>query len=211
MLNLRLRLSIALIVLTSVGAACAVALASPGKGEVGGPPSIELGSPDEGTRTSAALVFAVGSAFDRPVELVAYAYKSPADSPEAVFCVWAEKPSQEIEYGTCAAALSETESPIVFDMQTQQLRPKPERSTVLGGRITPEVAAVRLYFRRPGTQKRVTVDALIGQVDGDLQRRLKQPAPFGFFYAEVRGLVRFRAFKAVALDSSGEVIGTARG
>jgi hypothetical protein len=53
------------------------------------------------------------------------------------------------------------------------------------------------------------VVALVTQVNGDLQRRLKQPVPFGFFYAKVRGLVRFGAFKAQALDSSGNVIGVA--
>lgn len=90
------------------------------------------------------------------------------------------------------------------------------RSTTVGGRVAPGAAAVRLYFHRPKRGKRRRVDALVAQVDGDLQRRLKQPAPFGFFYARVRGVVRFGvvrfgAFRAQALDSSGTVSGTAGG
>jgi hypothetical protein len=49
----------------------------------------------------------------------------------------------------------------------------------------------------------------VAQVDRDLERRLKQPAPFGFFYAKVRGLVGFGEFHAQALDAEGRVIGTA--
>jgi hypothetical protein len=202
-----LRLSVVLIVLLSFGLACAVALASSGKGEVGGSPTVTLRPPDEGTQESPSLVFGVGSALDQRVELVAYAWMPPADSPKADFCVWVEKPPQEVEYGTCASALSSATKVISLDMEGQQLAPKSERSTVLGGRIAPDVAAVRVFLRRPGTKRRLKINAVIGRVEGDLQRRLKQPAPFGFFYAEVRGLVQFSTFKLQALDSSGNVIG----
>jgi len=79
----------------------------------------------------------------------------------------------------------------------------------VGGRVSPDVAAVRLYFHRPGSKKQHRVDAIVAQVGGDLQNRLKQPAPFGFFYARVRGVMPFGAFKAQALDAEGKVIGTA--
>jgi hypothetical protein len=189
--------------------ACPVALALPGKGEVGGLPTIPLGPPDEGSKASPALIIGVGSALQRTVELVAYAWKPPANlAGEGDFCVWAEQPPSEVEYGTCASALSGTSS-IAIDMQTQRVAPKRARFTAIGGRIAPGVAAVRLYFHRHGSQKRSSVEAILGRVDGDLQRRLKQPTPFGFFYAKIRGLVRFSAFKAQALDSSGRVLGTA--
>jgi len=205
-----LRTSIAFMVaIFAFVSACAVALASQGKGEVGGPPTIVLGSPDEGTKISPALVIGVGSVLHRPVELVAYAWKPPADlAGEGDFCIWVEQPPEEVEYGTCATALGGA-SPIAVDLKTQLVAPKRARFTAIGGRITPGVAAVRLYFHRSGSGRRLKVDALVSQVAGDLQRQLKQPAPFGFFYAKVRGLIRFSAFKAQALDSSGNVIGTA--
>lgn len=187
----------------------AVAVASQGTGEVGGPPTIALGPPDEGTQASPALVIGAGSVLNRRVELVAYAWKPPADSFEGDFCIWAEQPPEEIEFGTCATALGAESKAVAVDMQIQQISPRHARSTTIGGRIAPEVAAVRLYFHRPSSKKRHRVDGLVSQVDGDLQQRLKQPAPFGFFYARVRGLVRFSAFKVQALDSSGNVLGAA--
>jgi hypothetical protein len=96
-------------------------------------------------------------------------------------------------------------------MQTQRVAPKHARFTAIGGRIAPDVAAVRLYFHRHGSPKRSSVEAILGRVDCDLHRRLKQPAPFGFFYAKIGGLVRLSAFKAQALDLSGKIIGTAGG
>jgi hypothetical protein len=208
----RLRPSTAVLVAAILAfvSSCAVVFASAGKGEVGGPPTLALGPPDEGSKASPALVIGVGSALHRTVELVAYAWKPPADlAGEGDFCIWAEQPPKEVEYGTCASALSGA-SPIAIDMQTQLLlAPKRAQFTAIGGRIAPEVAAVRLYFHRHGSRKRLRVYAIIGRVAGDLQRKLKQPAPFGFFYAKVRGLVRFSAFKAQALDPSGNVIGTA--
>lgn len=189
---------------------CANAPASPGSGRVGGSPAIKLGPPYEGTRTSPALVIGFGSTLDRATQLVAFGWNPEPDSPPANFCLWIERPPREVEFGACAAPLDE-EDGAAIDMQTQTLARRPGRSTAVGGRVAPRVAVVRLYFHRPKGVKRRRVDALVAQVDGDLQRRLKQSAPFGFFYARVRGIVRFGAFKAQALDSSGNVIGTAGG
>jgi hypothetical protein len=187
---------------------CAVALASASRGEVGGPPTVKLGPPDEGIQISPALVIGVGSMLGRRTELVAYGWRAESDSPPADFCVWAMPLSLFPEFGTCDRALP-PERAISIDMQIQAISPKRARATTVGGRITPEVAAVRVYFRRPGGKRRRQVNALVGQVSGTLQRRLEQPAPFGFFYARVRGLVPSRDFKAQALDSSGNVIETA--
>jgi hypothetical protein len=145
----------------------------------------------------------------RSAELVAYGWKQPSDSLPADFCIWVGRPPDVNEFGTCASALSGTTGAIAIDMQIQAIAPKAARATTIGGRIAPEVAAVRLYFRRRNGAKRHRVDALVAQVNGDLQRRLKQPNPFGFFYVQVRGLVPFKSFKAQALDPSGNVIGTA--
>lgn len=191
-------------------AACAVALASPGKGEVGGPPTVRLGPPDEGTQTSPSLVIGVGSVVDGPVQIVAQGWEGEADSPPADFCVWIEQPPDDIQFGTCGLALERGgRRSVAVDMDVQTVAPKSARATSVGGRISPDVTAVRLYFRRPGSRKRHRVNAIVAQVDGELQRRLGQPAPFGFFYAKVRGLIPFGAFRAQALDASGRVIGTA--
>jgi hypothetical protein len=185
----------------------------PRRGDIGGPPVFKLGPPDEGRRTSPALVFGTGQTVGGPVQLVAYGWEAEADSPPADFCIWIENTRHRYaEFGTCGVPLGKTRpGPVAIDMDVQTVAPRSARATAVGGRISPKVAAVRLYFRRPGSKKRFHVTAIVGQVDGDLQRRLKQPAPFGFFYAKVRGALRFGAFHAQALDAGGNVIGAKHG
>lgn len=193
-----------------LAATCVTAAASPGRGEVGGPPSVTVGPPDEGTRTSPALVIGVGSVLGSPVQIISYGWKPEADSPPADFCVLVEHPPRDTEFGTCGTALSrERRGVIAFDMDVQTVAPRSARATSVGGRVSPDVAAVRLYFHRPGSKMQQRVDAIVAQVGGDLQSRLKQPAPFGFFYARVRGALSLGAFKAQALNAEGKVIGTA--
>jgi hypothetical protein len=207
---LRSTLALLAVALAGTGSICAMALATQSKGEVGGPPSIRLGPPDEGTQTSPALVIGQGAVIDGPVELVAYGWESEADSPPADFCVWVEHPPREIQFGTCGTALSRSgRNPIAIDLDAQVVAPKIARATEVGGRISLRVSAVRLYFRRPGSKKPHRVNAVVAQVDGDLQQRLGQPVPFGFFYAKVHGVVGFGEFHAQALDAEGKIVGTA--
>lgn len=181
---------------------------APRKGEIGGPPAFKLGPNPEGIRTSAELVFGTGSSIDGPVQLVAYGWKPEADSPPADFCVSVETVRlREEEFGTCGIALGHGRpGPAAIDLDSQTVAPKGARATAVGGRISPDVAAVRVYFHRRGSRKLHWANAIVGQVSGDLQKRLKQPAPFGFFYAKVHGLVRFGGFRVQALDADGNVI-----
>lgn len=181
---------------------------APRKGEIGGPPAFRLGPNPEGSRTSPELVFGTGRSIDGPVQLVAYGWKPEADSPPADFCISVETVRlREEKFGTCGVALGRYRSgPATIDLDGRTIAPKAARATTVGGRISPNVAAVRVYFHRQGNRKLRRVNATVGQVSDDLQKRLKQPAPFGFFYAKVRGLVRFGGFRVQALDASGNVI-----
>jgi hypothetical protein len=157
---------------------CSAAPASPGAGEVGGPPSVKLGPPDEGTQTSPAFVIGVGSVLGYPVQIVSYGWKAEADSPPADFCVWVEQPPRGIEFGTCGRSLERARGGVIaLDMDVQTVAPRSARATSVGGRVSPDVAAVRLYFHRPGSKKQRRVNAIVAQVGGDLQDSLKQPAP----------------------------------
>jgi hypothetical protein len=201
---------VAVIATLSLISVCAIALASPGAGEVGGPPTVELGPPDEGIQTSPARVIGVGSVVDGPVEIVAYGWEPEADSPPADFCVWVARPRRrENEFGTCGRSLDKTKrGAITLDMEIQTIAPKSARATSVGGRVSPTVDAVRLSFHRPGSKKQHRANSIVAQVSGALQQRLGQPAPFGFFYAKVRGAIGFGKFTAQALNAEGEVIGT---
>ena len=185
----------------------AAAVGASEKGQIGGPPTIKLGPPVEGKRTSPALVIGRGSTAEGPAEIVAYGWKSEADSAPDAFCVWAEQLPDQVLFGTCGIAPFRAGS-IGMEMKIQTVQPRSARATYIGGVISPDVASVRISFRRPGSSKRFKVKPILGQVNGDLQQRLRQPAPFGFYYAQVKGLVKFRHVRVEALDAEGAVIAT---
>jgi hypothetical protein len=189
------------------------ATTSAGKGQVGGPPTLPLGQADEGKKITPALVIGRGSSYDGPVEITAYGWRAPPDtgSTGKQYCVWVEYLPDDIQSGTCASPLEPLDSggPISIDSELQGISPKPRRYTAIGGRLTPEVASVRVSYRRHGSKKRFHVKAIVAQVSGKLQQRLGQPGPFGYFDAKIRGLVPLSRVRAQALDASGHVIGSA--
>jgi hypothetical protein len=69
---------------------------------------------------------------------------------------------------------------------------------------------VRAYWRRLGKPQH-HVRAVVTQVSGDLQARLNQSQPFGYFVATVPGCLVAKQINVVGLDSSGKVIGKRRG
>jgi hypothetical protein len=89
--------------------------------------------------------------------------------------------------------------------------PKAARATEIGGLVSPDVRAVRLVYSYRGAERRHRASAIMGRVTGELQRRLGQPNPFGFYYVKVPGLVDLRHIRAQALDAKDKVIGTAGG
>jgi len=191
----------------------AVAMAGQ-RGQVGGPPTLALGPPDEGRRTTPDLVIGRSDAFLAPVELVAYGWLAPRDSlpsgPRKQLCIWVEYLPKEISPGMCGPLLDpEGDQKIVIDDQIQALGKPAERFTEIGGRLTPDVVAVRVSYRRDG--RRASGMATVAQVVGRLQERLRQPVPFGYFDLKIRGLVPWRSVRVQAYDSTGAIIGSAGG
>lgn len=186
----------------------AVAFGSPGKGEIGGPPTINLGPPDEGTQTSQELVIGRGRTVGGPAEIVAYGWEEEEDSPPADFCLWIEQlPDKEVLFGACEVAPAQAGS-VGMEMKIQRLPVPKSGATYIGGLVSPDVASVRISLRRPGSTRLFHAKPILGRVEGDLQQRLRQPDPFGFYYAQVRGLIKFRHVRAEAIDAAGNVIGT---
>jgi hypothetical protein len=185
------------------------------RGQVGGPPTIPLGRPDEGKRLSPDFVIGRGKTYRGPVELIAYGWLAPRDaipsSPRKQFCVWVEYLPDEINPGTCNRALDpEYDGKIAIDDKIQALGPPGRRYTEVGGRLVSEVASVQVAYHRHGHGLAV-VDATIGSVAGSLQHKLHQPTPFAYFDARLPGLVNFSAIRVRAFDSSGNVIGEHQG
>jgi hypothetical protein len=78
--------------------------------------------------------------------------------------------------------------------------------TELSGSVAPGIASVQVLFRRHGGPKQHRLDAVVAQVSGELQSRLKQPAPFGYFVAEMRGLPVKGSLRVRALDAQGDTV-----
>jgi hypothetical protein len=191
----------------------AVAMAGQ-RGQVGGPPTLALGPPDEGKRTTPDLVIGRSDAFVGPVELVAYGWLAPPDSlpsrPRKQLCIWVEYLPKEISPGMCGPLLDpEGDQKIVIDDQIQALGKPSQRFTEIGGRLTPDVVTVRVFYRRNGHEARST--AAVAQVSGGLQERLNQSVPFGYFALKIRGLVPWHSIRVRAYNSSGAVVGSAGG
>jgi hypothetical protein len=200
---------VALVVLLSGAVLTAAASGSSSKGQIGGSPTIKLGPPDEGDQTTPALVIGRGRTAGGAAEIVAYGWEAESDSAPADFCVWTEQLPDEILFGACEVAPSRAGS-IGMEMKIRRFGPRSARATYIGGLVSPDVASVRISFRRPGSSRLFRVNPLLGRVRGDLQQRLDQPTPFGFYYAQVNGLVKFRHVRAEALDAKDNVIGVTR-
>ena len=182
------------------------------RGQVGGPPTIALGPPDEGERTTPDVVIGRSDTPIGAVELVAYGWLAPQDSlpasPRKQLCIWVEHLPKEISPGMCGPLLDPNgDQKIAIDDQIQALGKPAQRWTEIGGRLTPDVASVRVSYRRAG--RKASGMATVAQVAGELQRKLHQPVPFGYFDLTIRGLVPWRSIRVQAYDSAGAVLGTA--
>lgn len=205
---------LALVVLVLFCGAIPVSAAAPGPGRVGGPPSRPLDPPDEGARTTAARVIGVGHAYDGWLEIDAYGWRPPSATPgeRHQLCAWIELEALSAPmYGSCFAS-GQIGQPIAIESNLSITSPKSLRDTEVGGPLASNVARVELSVKRPGHKKKIEgVQATVAQVSGRLQRELRQPRPFGYFYAKVRGMVPAKDITAIAYDASGRELGTTHG
>lgn len=177
-------------------------------GIVGGPPTIPLGKPEEGERTTPDLVIGRGRDFEGAVELVAYGWRSrgPGEAPQEGICVSAEYiPRRETSFQSCLLTEeSRAGGASEINTGTQQLQPKNSRWTQIGGRVSPDVSAVRVSFHRPSQDRSFRAPAVLARVNGELQRRLKLPEPMAYFTARVRGLIPRMLFSVKTAVGGGQ-------
>ena len=191
----------------------AAAASTNGPGAAGGPPTRPLGPPDEGTQNTPSRVIGTGHAYDGWVEIDAYGWKPESNEQGEAqqFCAWIEYArSRYPSYGSCLGA-GEIDRPVTIEDVNALVKPKRLRYVEIGGALSPDVARVIVSFQRPGRSGKHRVNATVAQVSGALQGKLKQPAPFGFFVAKIRGHIRFKTVRATGFDAAGSVIGSTRG
>jgi hypothetical protein len=208
--------ALVLIPVTAVPVARAVS-SSAGKGQIGGPPTIPVGKPEEGQKVTPPFVIGRGRQYDGPMEIVAYGVLS--DEPVKEYCALFEYlTTRDVERergGGVGCGLDPQEpltgnNEIQIDSGVQRLSPRHLRWTEVGGRVAPNVARVRVRFHRFHSSQLRHIKAIVAHVSGALQQKLGQPVPFGVFDARIPGLAPFRGFRAQALDANGNVIGTDR-
>jgi hypothetical protein len=191
-----------------------LAHASTKAGQIGGKPTYPLGPPDEGKQTTAARVIGVGSSYDGWLQIDAYGWRPPVDSPgeRHQFCTWIEfEKARFRDFGSCLGA-GEIERPIAIESSAEIVNPKPLRATLIGGALTPNVTRVVLSVRRRNGKLAHPVEATVARVSGGLQHQLRQYKPFGYFFAKVPLLVHAtRDARAIAYDADGKVVGSAQG
>jgi hypothetical protein len=201
-----------LVLLAALVAISTSAATSAQRGQVGGSPSIALGPPDEGERTTPDYVIGRDDTPFGTTELVAYGWLAPRDSlppgPRKQFCIWVEHLPKEVSYGTCGFPLNPDGNQKMIIDSRGGARGKPaQRFIEIGGRLTPDVASVRVFYRRNGRKE--SRQATVAQVTGDLQRKLHQAVPFGYFNARLRGRVAWHSIRVRAFDNGGGPIGHA--
>jgi hypothetical protein len=150
------------------------------------------------------------------MEIVSYGWLAPRDSGARYrdqLCTSIEHVPGEIDFGSCAsvAQMAEEDRPIRIELSMQQLSPKAERRTEIGGMLAPAVASVEVRFHRRGQSKRYSVSATVARPYSELQEELKQPGPFGYFVSQLKGLVGLGAIRVLAFDESGNLLGVAHG
>jgi hypothetical protein len=201
----------AAVLLLALGAAWAAPLsASPAKGQVGGPPSRRL-PPPLGPKDTAALVIGRAPQPKGHMEIVSYGARAHAYSPSSQeLCTWIEFVPGESIFASCGeiAELSEEERAVRVELSDQTIEPKSERETELGGLVAANVASVKLRPLGRGRAKPFDARTTVTQVRGGLRRKLRQLAPFGYFVAQIRGLVPGKAIEVRAYDASGHLVGS---
>lgn len=183
-------------------------LAASARGHVGEPPTRPL-EPPLGPKQTPALVIGRGRQPDGHMEIVSYGAKGTAPN-ERELCTWIEYVPGETIFGGCGAVSElKGEHVVSTELFDQTIAPKAKRSTEIGGLLAPNVASVELRFQRSGQENHVK--ATVAQVRGTLQQRLKQPAPFGYFVGQIKGLVSANAITVRAYDANRNLLGSVNG
>jgi len=201
----------AVALLLALGAAWAAPLsASPAKGQVGGPPTRRL-PPPLGPKDTAALVIGRAPQPKGHMEIVSYGARAHAYSPSPQeLCTWIEFVPGESIFASCGeiANLDEEEREVGVELFGGVIQPHGKGTTELGGLVAANVASVKVRFHRRGRAKLYGVRATVAQVRDALQHRLRQPAPFGYFVAQIKERVPGKAIEVRAYDASGNLLGS---
>lgn len=166
---------------------------------VGGPPTSDYPRCDRIIRPCGdPIVIGAGTTAFGPIEVVAY-------TARLGLCV-----DVDMRFGSSGGCpATRPRSPVDPDGVSGSFSRHGGGYTQLTGTTRPEVAAVRARYLHRGRWH--TAGALIARIEGDLQERLGQPKPFGYFVLTVAGCVEAHRFRVTALAADGTVLQRTRG
>jgi hypothetical protein len=197
------------LVLAACLAWAAPLLATATKGHIGDPPTRPL-EPPLGPKDTPALVIGRAPQPKGHMEVVSYGARAHAYSPSRQeLCTWIEFVPGESIFASCGeiAELRQEERAVRVELFDQIIEPKAERETEIGGLVAANVASVKLRPLGERT-KPFDVRTAVTQVRGILRKRLRQPAPFGYFVAQIKGLVPGEAIEVRAYGKEGNLVGS---
>ncbi len=168
--------------------------------KVGGPPAWYFWRIPPGIkRLSPIVTIACGRRLlGRPYEIVA------VDTSEGL---WVYADSGPLGFSEGQPALPETPFGAI-DVQSGWSGP-PSR-TYLYGVLGASVAGVEVIFHHRGQHKRVARTPTTALVSGELLTELHQTEPFGAYLLTISGCVPPKGVRALAFDSQGRQVGSAR-
>jgi hypothetical protein len=189
-----------IVTLAGLGLLAAVSTASAGGGEIGGPPSRD---PDRCLKLvrpcTDPVVIGIGHHFNGPTEVVAY-------HSRIGLCIDFDR--RDGSSGSCGGNEPEPPEGKAIFANGWEYASDPGGWSGISGFLRPDVASVVIHFRRDGERERAK--ATVAQVSGELLDAIHEDEPFGVFESLVRGCVKAKRFRAVALDAFGEVLGRSR-
>lgn len=183
------------------------------KGEIGGRPSTQLTPPDQGKQNTPAQVIGRGHLLGGPVEIAGAGWSAPKyfETPgDGQLCVWIEHLTERATSSRCGpvAQTASGKGTVYIESFSEGMGTSRPRETELTGSVAPGVASLQVSFRRHGRRRIFHTKAILAVVDGELQKSLKQPFPFGYFVVNVRGQFIARSLRVRAFDREGHFVGT---
>jgi hypothetical protein len=148
------------------------------------------------------VVIGARSAFNGPVELVAYNSRSGT-------CLDVDHPAAEISGGFCGPPLRPDPGTSIALAGWSFLSPGPAPDfTDYIGSVSVGTAHVSVRYRRNGERRQR--NALVATVDEELAEQLGDDRPFAVFVATLRGCVPARTVRLTAFGATGSELGTER-
>ncbi len=168
---------------------------------MGGPPTLDFDRCDRFLKPCGEpVVIGAGRHFNGGVEIVAFQSRQG-------LCIGVDL-LRSGSFSSCPGQIHPAEGEVVSAGAFGLSSSRRSSFTQVVGAVAPEVASLRVRYRREGEPK--SAKAVVAQVAGELQQRLEEEAPFAVFEITVRGCLPLERLRFSAFDAAGALVGRER-